>query len=608
MRYLLASLLLIGCLLASATATADIRRAAPPAAADTAQITRLLRQSEQLASAGRFEPARPPLAAALRLAQATGLPEVISRVLFAEYFLAHREGKFEEAIQAGEQALVLLRGHPAYAAQARILVGLGNTYGTSHDMVNATRYFQQALTLAQAHGIPRSEAQAYAGLAVMAGMQQRFAETIRDNDRALAIYQRLGADGLYFHVLINQAVGYREVKRFADSERAFRQIIRYAEQQHDQPVLAYARANFTTTLLRMGKLTEAEQVARQALRDARSSPNQVYLKLGIYEALAEMKERQGNYQLALANNRLAAAYQDTLMNEQRAKELVATETRFRTAEKQRQITGLSLENARQRRRFWWLLAGTLGLVGLMGLAGGQYRIIRKKNRQLLLTTHLIEERNQRITAQADKLTLLMRELHHRVKNNLAIVASLLRLQSNRLTDVQAVQAVRESQQRVEAMAMIHQSLYLNDDATIVDMHLYVHNLVNYLVRAYGYTPHTLRLDVAVEPLELDVDVAMPLGLIINELVTNAFKHALPNASAPALRIGLRSTAAAGLELEIEDNGPGIAPEQRGTHPLSFGNRLVEALVQQLKGQLAVENQPGAYYHLRLSQPLLTEPV
>ena len=348
MRHVLASLALVSGLLNTHRAAAG----APPAAPDTARITQLLRRSEAQASVGQFGSAHAPLDSALQLAHATRLNELISRVLAAQAFLAHREGRFEEAIRTGQQALMLLRDSRAYAAQARLLVGLGNTYGTSHDAVNAVRYFRQGLALAQAHGVALSEAQAYAGLAIIAGMQQQFAATIRDNDRALAIYQRLQAEGLYFHVLINQAMAYRELKRFAESERAFRQTIRYAGPQHDQPVLVYALANFTTTLLRMGKLAEAEQVARQALREALNSPNQVYLKLGIYQALAEMKERQGDYRLALANNRLAAAYQDTLMNEQRAKELVATETRFRTAEKQHQISRLNADNEHERRRFW----------------------------------------------------------------------------------------------------------------------------------------------------------------------------------------------------------------------------------------------------------------
>ena len=245
-------------------------------------------------------------------------------------------------------------------------------------------------------------------------------------------------------MLINQAICYRELKRYAESERAFREIIRYAEQHHDAVGLVYARINFSATLLRMGQLPAAERLATLALRDARTGPNRVYLQRGIYGTLAEVKELQGDYRRALQYQRTATAFADTLTNQERAKELVATETRYRTAEKQRQIAGLRAENEHQRRRFWWLLAGTLGLAGLMAVAGGQYRIIRQKNRQLQRTTQLIAERNQRITEQAGKLTLLMRELHHRVKNNLAIVASLLRLQANRLTDEQAVLAVRDS--------------------------------------------------------------------------------------------------------------------------------------------------------------------
>ena len=599
MRTVFASLVLTGLLLGSACVWAGGRPAA-----DTARISGLLRHSGQLAGAGNFQPAHAPLDSALRLAQATRRADVISRVLYAQQQLTHREGQFEDAIRYGQQAWALVRGTTDYAAQARILLGLATTYGVSQDVVSATRYFRQALALAQARHLSDPEAQAYAGLGITAAIAHNHPLTLYYNNRALVIYRRLGAAELYHHVLINQAICYRELKRYAESARAFEEIIGYAQRQHDAVGLVYARVNFSATLLRMGQLPAAEHMAALALRDARAGPNRVYLQRGIYGTLAEIKERQGDYRQALHYQRDATAFADTLTNQERAKELVATETRFRIADKQREISGLNAENEHQRRRFWWLLAGTLGLAGLAAVVGWQYRVIRHKNRQLVLSTGLVEERNQHITEQAEKLTLLMRELHHRVKNNMAIVTSLLRMQANRLTDPKAALAVRDSQQRVEAMALIHQSLYLNDAALRVHMHRFVHRLVEALSRAYGYPPQTLRLDVAVEPLELDVDVALPLGLIINELVTNAFKYALPQASAPVLRIGLRrmAEAPATLELEIEDNGPGIAAGQRKVTPPSFGNRLVEALVQQLKGQLLAENRPGAYYYLRVGQP------
>ena len=605
MRNVFAALVLAGLLLRVAFVSAG-----SPPAADTARISGLLRHGEQLAGAGNFQAAHAPLGEALRQARATQRPDVIGRVLFAQYSLAHREGRFEDAVRYGQQAWALVRGTTDYAAQARLLLGLATTYGVSQDVGSSNRYFRQALALAQARHLPEAEAQAFAGLGISAAIERNHPLTLRCNNRALAIYRRLGAAERYQHVLINQAICYRELKRYAESERAFAEIIRYAQRQHDAVGLVYARINFSATLLRMGRLPAAEQMAQLALRAARTGPNRVYLQRGIYGTLAEIKEQQGDYRLALRYQRDATAFADTLINQERAKELVATETRFRIADKQREISGLNAENEHQRRRFWWLLAGTLGLAGLAAVVGWQYRVIRHKNHQLVLSTGLVEERNQHITEQAEKLTLLMRELHHRVKNNMGIVTSLLRMQANRLTDPKAALAVRDSQQRVEAMALIHQSLYLNDAALRVHMHRFVHRLVEALSHAYGYTTQTLRLDVDVEPLELEVDVALPLGLIINELVTNAFKYALPQSSAPVLRIGLRRVAEAPttLELEIEDNGPGIAAGQRGATPPSFGNRLVEALVQQLKGQLLTENRPGAYYHLRVGQPRPEEPV
>ncbi|GAA4046654.1 hypothetical protein GCM10022409_35890 [Hymenobacter glaciei] len=519
--------------------------------------------------------------------------------------LARREGKYEESIQEGQQALALLQGTTEYRTQARTLHGLGSTYAMSGDLASAERYFKQSLAVAQKHQISASEAQAHAGLANIAGTKDDYAGARQHNDRALAIYQQLGAEARYNHVLMNQALNYFRLGLNQKAEKAFRRVLVYGQKKNDKSLLLYCHANFPLVLVELHKLEEAEAMATLALKETHTGPDQAYVRQIVYQTLAITQEQQGRYRLALANERLSAAYADTIVNEERAKELVATETRFRTAAKQRQIVGLSAENERQKHRFWRLLAGTLGLAALVSIVAGLYWVIQRKNRQLIHSNRLVEERNQRITAQAHKLTLLMRELHHRVKNNLAIVASLLRLQSSKLTDEHAVQAVQESQQRVEAMALIHQSLYLNDDATLVDMHEYVHNLVNQLMRAYGYSSHNLQLRVEVVAMELDVDIAMPLGLILNELVTNTFKHALPKANAPALTIRLRDCPdTPAVILEVEDNGPGLVAESRVLPGNSFGTRLVQALVQQIRGYLKTDNRPGVYHYLRIDKAQL----
>jgi two-component sensor histidine kinase len=197
------------------------------------------------------------------------------------------------------------------------------------------------------------------------------------------------------------------------------------------------------------------------------------------------------------------------------------------------------------------------------------------------------------------MALMMRELHHRVKNNLAVVSSLLKLQSTRLEDEKAVQAVRTGQQRVEAMSLIHQKLYQTDSVTRVNMRDYLQSLAGSLLIAYGYQPSEFDLRVETEIDEVDVDVAIPLGLIANELITNAFKYAYAGDQQPQLHICLRNHD--GITLDVRDNGPGI-PVTDWLHTdqkTSFGKRLIFMLTEQLEGKVELLQQNGTLIRLHI---------
>ena len=203
------------------------------------------------------------------------------------------------------------------------------------------------------------------------------------------------------------------------------------------------------------------------------------------------------------------------------------------------------------------------------------------------------EFDKKEVAAALQIKLLMKELHHRVKNNLQIVSSLLSLQSFRITDKIAADAVREGQHRIEAMSLIHQRLYTHDNITEVNIKEYVTDLSESLMQAYGYHRDNFVLNLNIQNEMMDVDKAIPLSLIINELVTNAFKYAYASIAKPVLTITLIK-GQNNMQLFIADNGKGLDIDAWQNNA-GYGKELVQTFVKQLDGAITVTINGGTTF-------------
>jgi two-component sensor histidine kinase len=202
----------------------------------------------------------------------------------------------------------------------------------------------------------------------------------------------------------------------------------------------------------------------------------------------------------------------------------------------------------------------------------------------------------RLAASVAEKEVLLKEVHHRVKNNLQVVASLLRLQAEKFENSELANALRESQNRVESMALIHEQLYGTDDLREVDLAQHASLLLTNLFDSYGVDPERIAGWVAVEPTRLGVDRAIPAGLILNELISNALKHAFPDGRTGSLRIegGLRS---GNVVLTVRDDGAGMRDEGVLRKPKSAGLEIVNILTRQLKGAIDVSSGRGTTFQL-----------
>lgn len=245
---------------------------------------------------------------------------------------------------------------------------------------------------------------------------------------------------------------------------------------------------------------------------------------------------------------------------------------------------------------------TIGGVGLLLiLAAMAYTALRNKRRNNLELNAKQDEINQKnftlekLLQEKEQLLVekdwLLKEVHHRVKNNLQIVMSLLSTQSAYLENDAALDAISASRNRVQAISLIHQKLYSTSDVASIDMQAYIADLVNYLRDCLDTAKHRIRFEQLVEPIRIDLAQAVPVGLILNEAITNAIKYAFDDQGGEII-IGFQSIGNNNLLLTVADNGIGLLADFDIRKTTSLGMEMMKVLARQLRGTFEVKNASG----------------
>ena len=207
---------------------------------------------------------------------------------------------------------------------------------------------------------------------------------------------------------------------------------------------------------------------------------------------------------------------------------------------------------------------------------------------------------EQVRSSLKEKEVLLQEIHHRVKNNMQIISSLLNLQSRNISDERVKDMFKMSRDRIKSMALIHEKLYQSEDLSKINFAQYVKSLTLHLLHTYNTNVDRIKLDAVVKDVYLDINKAIPCGLIVNELVSNSLKHAFPDNKKGNIHVHLHAGNNGNICLSVSDDGIGFSKDVDIQKPDSLGLQLVNDLVDQLGGTLKLDRTGGTSYEISFS--------
>ena len=507
---------------------------------------------------------------------------------------------------------------------------IGTAYMYQGNIDQAQPYFIQALQLFEKVGSPKDLANMYngfAGLHSFLGDNEKSLSYLR---KAMDIYMNTKDTSGQSQLHSNMGFVYMDMKNYIQAEENFNLQYLLDSLRGSQKGMGYFHDYMGDLNKRQGKYQEAIDHYNKAI-DIRvkleSSFDLSESKISIAEALIEMKQyakvtayleeelerrdvygatlhvkeiyklisqsykKQGLYVQSLDYHEKYKSISDSLFNVEMVDAFAEKDAKYNVSQKEAQLKTLILEDKLSQTQLSqqrWTIGG-LGIgLGLLSLL--VYNLIKQKKK--------IELQNETITKSAKEKDILLREIHHRVKNNLQVISSLLGIQGRGIKDQKAKDALQEGRSRVQSMSLIHQNLYKKDNLTDIEMSPYIDKLANHLIDTYQVESGEIKINTQVDDITLDVETVVPIGLIINELISNSLKYAFPDDRNGNTNIDLIEKEDQ-LILSISDDGIGLNEKQLQSKTETFGHSLIRAFKNKLDADITISSDRGTKVELHI---------
>ncbi len=535
----------------------------------------------------------------------------------------------------------MLSGEEAPFITASAATGLGGVYKRKGDIIRAISHFLEAKEILSGIDTLRlSSKQKKQLLTQRMSLYNSIANyynSIDDHQQATENYEQAYRYALLLHepkfagaILSNQGDLLLKMKQYGEALQVLRRS-KALKIKGRAPAssLAYSNQNIALAQLRLNMYTDALTNVNKALNyymdskmvsgqvQARLIRGQIRLMTGKYKMsiddleisqslaseigmleeqknaclyLSEAYEATGDYKKALLYHKKFRDLKDSIFNEKNVKKITRLEMQYRF-DKENEVRKLKAANIEHQNKMIinMLMLGILSLVLISALLYRLYYLRKKSNEQL-------KEKNAKISETLAINKTLFKETHHRVKNNLQIISSLLNMQSKFLDDAKSKNIVLDSRNRIQSMSLIHQKLYQENRVTGIETKAYFSELLKSLMLTYAIPEEIVEVDI--ENVVLDVDTAIPLGLMLNELITNAFKYGVDSENGH-FYFHFSKPSDDFLLVKIADSGEGLPEgfDQKKTN--SFGMKLIHSLGKKLKADILFENKDGLHITIKI---------
>ncbi len=491
-------------------------------------------------------------------------------------------GVADSALIHYEKSIEIKRTLNDLDGEASTLLNIGVLYFYQKDYEKSLFYAKQSLEMYKKLNNEKRTSAALNNIGATYRLLKKYDEAIETYNEALELKEKVNDSLGMTSVFLNLGIAYQNKEMYAEAEAYLLKSLAIQKKLDDESRLINTYITLANLNIEQEKFTAGKEYIEKSIEVGKRKdlPHEMS---SVYKLYAYLDNLTGDYESAYTHLNEYIKLKDQFEKADRKKEMDKLETVYQTKEKEKEIE-VSNTIIKNRNKALWVISIIVAVLLILAfwLFWLRYKL-HKSNKQLNI---LVKQKED-----------LVKEIHHRVKNNLQVISSLLNMHVRKVEDPQSKKIFDDGISRIQAMSLIHQNIYSHSSLQQLKPKDYIEKLVQQLFITYQIPDKSIKITTDIEDMDLDIEKLMSLGLILNEILSNAFKYAFNGSQQGEIDISMKTISQNKVELKVKDSGKGITIEMMDASANSLGMRLINAFSEKLDAEMNITNTNGTEYKL-----------